>query len=306
MNNYGLNDDFRYIEIELDSLDAQLTFSNPYTPLNWPLFYFNRPFVNIAAFKILEAQVPFTYYVVNPTNDTFILQENGSMNTTITLPSGNYNPNQMAITLATYLSTESPNDWVYVVNYSAATNNFAITNTSGGPTGNFSFIFGTSTDTGNTNPRLLLGFGSGTTSSFLSNTSQIITSGAISLFGADYMYLNSTIMGPLVQLYLPQGAINLANGDIGPQVCKMTVNDAPNETIYYTDPDPQKWFNMENLFNLSSVDFYFTLGNTNQVVDFNGQNFSLKVGILIRNSNQNNFQSATYAQGRVQSRVTPR
>lgn len=48
----------------------------------------------------------------------------------------------------------------------------------------------------------------------------------------------------------------------------------------YIDPDPQKYFDLENRNNFPMLDFYFTLGNTSQPIEFNGVGFSLKLGVL--------------------------
>ena len=304
MNNYGLNDDYKYEEIYLDSLDATVSNDPAYASTDYPLFIFARPFKNIAAFKILSAQIPYTYYTINSNNNTFRLNELGFDFVTISLPQGNYSPNSMADTLATVLSTNSPNDFVYVVNYSAQTNNFSITNTTGGPTAFFSLIFGDIRDTGNNNPRLYLGFGPALNTSNLLGTTQVLISGAVQ-FGANYLYVNSQTIGNLVQSYLPLGATNLNNGDVGPQIGKIDTLSNPNGVIFYTDPYPQKWFSMENLFNLSSLELYCTLGNTNHVMEFNGQSFSVKIGMLVQNPNRVASQGATYGQGRVQTRVVP-
>ena len=302
MNNYGLNDDYFYQEVLLDSLDATTTAEPGQTSLNNPLFIFARPFRNICAIKILSAQVPYTYYAITQYNYSFVLTED-ALSVTITLPIGNYSPNSMAETLATVLSTQSPHGYVYIVNYSAQTNNLSITNSTGGPAAVFSLVFGNSNDTGNTNPRVSLGFGPGTNTSSAINNLQTLISGAVQ-FGANYLYLNSDSVGFLVKTYLPLGAKNLNNGDIGPQLALIDAVANPNGVIFYNDPDPQKWFSME-VFNLSSIDLYFTAGNTSQVVDFNGQPFSVKIGILIQNPNRATTQGATYAQGRVQTRVVP-
>src|SRR3954463_14627910 len=105
-NNYGLNNDYDYFEFEFDSKDATNTLfppptvldSNEIDILNWPLFTMGRPIESIAAMKILEVQIPFSYYVITPTNGTFLLGEGYSISLgvatfiaplTITIPPGN-------------------------------------------------------------------------------------------------------------------------------------------------------------------------------------------------------------------------
>jgi len=63
MNNFGLNDDLRYYEIELDSLDALNSAGFGAATTDWPLFYLGGrdPLRNIAALKIIECQIPFSW-----------------------------------------------------------------------------------------------------------------------------------------------------------------------------------------------------------------------------------------------------
>jgi len=69
-NNYGLNDSLKYYEFQLDSLDASGSNSGAVESTDWPLFLLGgkTPLSNVAAFKIIEAQIPFTYYVFNSVN----------------------------------------------------------------------------------------------------------------------------------------------------------------------------------------------------------------------------------------------
>ena len=65
----------------------------------------------------------------------------------------------------------------------------------------------------------------------------------------------------------------------------------PGETIYWQDPDPQKWFNIENLPSLQILDFYLTLGTETNLLDLQGLPFSLKLGVLLTSSNQTDVGS---------------
>lgn len=71
-NNYGLNNDYHYNEYEFDSLDASASGSASVSPQDWPVFLLGgkNPVTNIAAIKILEVQIPFSYYVFVPENTT--------------------------------------------------------------------------------------------------------------------------------------------------------------------------------------------------------------------------------------------
>jgi hypothetical protein len=60
---YGLSDSLQYYEYELDSLDATSAFTSGVASTDWPMFLLGgkTPLTNIAAFKILEVQIPFSW-----------------------------------------------------------------------------------------------------------------------------------------------------------------------------------------------------------------------------------------------------
>lgn len=296
MATQAISEDYEYFEIEFDSLDAQNAGSATAQATDWPLFNFARPLNNIAAIKVLEVQIPFTYYVFNRNNNKFILNAVNLTNAVVTIPVGNYDANGLATAMAAALTAAcagvTPLPWTWTVTYSGAnsapslgTFTFKIGPTADTVGNPFSFTFGTTSDTGNFTPRIMLGFNGGTiNSTFVSGAGNTITSPNVNLItGPNYMYLNSRKIGSLCNLFLPASATNLGNGTLGPQMAKIPVNVQPQGVIYWSDPCPNQFFNVENLANISEIDFYFTLGNTSSLVplEFNGQGFSVKLGVLI-------------------------
>jgi len=273
-----------------------------------------RPLQNIAAVKILEAQIPFSYYVFSSKNNTFILAENGETQASITIPVGNYTISELETVLAGLLTAASVgrNGSTYTVSYSSVTQKMTIWNNRL-TTDGFSVIMGTAGDTdGDQNsPAQALGFPVGTTltsgfSSVLVGANRgdfIVSPFAIMLTGANYLYINSRRLGPLIDLYLPKGAINLGNGNAGPQIAKIPVDRQPGDVMFWQDPDTEKWFDLENLPNLTEVDFYITLGNTNHVLDFNGQPFSLKLGVIENLLTKTELSSGTSQNAHVVKRM---
>ena len=82
--------------------------------------------------------------------------------------------------------------------------------------------FGLATDiVGNTNPALLLGYYAGVNSSngYLASGTNfgvfLTAPNAMSVTGPNYLYINSTKVGNLVDMYLPRGAANLGGGNAG-------------------------------------------------------------------------------------------
>lgn len=313
-NNYGLNDSLKYFEFQLDSLDASGSYSEGAASTDWPLFLLGgkAPLSNIAAFKIIEAQIPFTYYVFNSVNTDntstnlarWTLTEFGTGAGGPYFPKiavGNYTGgDSLAAALQTAINAVSSG---YVVTYNATLQKLVFICNKLNVT-SFNFTFGTSTNSGNKNPRLYIGFPGGVTSS-IGNT--LISPNVILLSGANYVYVNSNALGNLTNMYLPQGAVNLGGGNSGPQMAKIPINCNSGEVSYWQDPDPQKWFDVENLNILNQVDFYLSLGNTTAEVPLklNGVSFSLKLAILVNTFSHNDLGGGFAHQDRVVKRIRP-
>lgn len=243
-----------------------------------------------------------------------MLSETGQIDRTVTLPVGNYTMTQMSIILAAALTAASLAGHVYSVSYDIPTQKMTIWNNVVSPTNlPFTLNMGQAGDTdGNENsPAQALGFPVGLTnntgySAVLvgTNRGNFTTSPfAIMLTGPNYMYLNSRKLGGLTDLFLPRGAVNLSSGNAGPQMAKIPVDRQAGDVMYWSDPDPEKWFDMENLANLTEVDFYFTLGNTSKVIDFNGQPFSLKLGVIENLLTKTEISSGNFGSNHIVKRL---
>ena len=289
-SNYGLNDKYEYFEFELDSLDNSGSRTNGVSPLDWPVFQISGsvPLQNIAAIKILEAQIPFSWYVFNSGNNTFLFKEGVNSYGPVTLPIGNFTSLQIAVNLGTALTAASLIGATYTAAFNENTQKYSITASAGST---FTFQFGLPTNSGNVNPRLYIGFPGGETVS----SGLVMQAPNVALVsGANYLYINSSKLGPLARLYLPDGAFNLGGGQTGPQLAKIPVNVDSGGVINWQDPDPQKWFDVKNLDNMERVDFYLSLGNTTTQtpLQLNGLSFSIKLGVMI-NSLTSTAQAST-------------
>lgn len=307
MGDYGLSDSFEYKEFSLDSLDADGPFTSSSASTDWPRFTIaaDGPLENVAALKVLEAEISFSWDVFNSSNNTFQINETVGGIKTITIPVGNYTSSAMATALTTAFVTAGTSA-TYTVTYSGLRNRLVFTSSTNNP---FSLVFGNTTDTGNSNPRLFIGFTAGTTDSATAGSFQAITTpNALLLSGPNYLYLNSTKLGPDMEVYLPRGAKNLGDGGRGPQIAKIPINTNQNGMITWKDPDPQKWFKFRQLQSLSNFDFYLTLGNTSSQtpLQLNGLGFSLKLGILIQNLTNTDRVLPTAQNGRVNLREGPK
>lgn len=286
----GLSSDYKYYEFELDALDYSSAANGTHSVLDWPMFQLGgkRPLRDIAAIKVLEVQIPFSFYMYNQDNNKFLLNEVGNPGIVVTIPIGNYNVTDFIVVLGAALTAASVLGKTYTVTSNETLQKLTIRNGSvvSSP---FSLAFGTTSDTANSNPRTLLGFDRGTITSVYQALAfdYIVAPNAYSITGPNYIYVNSDKIGNLTNMYLPRGAFNLGYGNAGPQMAKIPITVQPGGVIFWSDPDPGKWFDLENLPSLTEVDFYLTMGNTSNVVRMNGQNFSLKLGILERDMSQN-------------------
>lgn len=292
--NFGLNQDFKYYEFYFDSLDAIQSADTGYTSLDWPLFQMATPVSSLAAIKILEVQIPFSFYIFNDSNNTFLLTETGNVTgVRVYIPVGNYNSSTLASALKTALETSS-GLYTYTVTFAGQssapnTGKYTFSNNAGGAN-TFSFTFGVAGDAGSTNPRLFMGFGAGTTTSSVSQVLIAPNAGLIS--GPNYLYVNSRQIGPSLTNLLPAGAEGLGKGTAGPQICKIPINVQPGGVIYWSDPAPLMWYSLENLNLLSQLDLYITVGNNAvpKCTTLNGLSFSIKLGILQNNQSIDKMQ----------------
>lgn len=316
----GLSDQYEYFEMQFDSLDTKNTPDGRAETTDWPLFYLGRPLTEVAGIKIIETQIPFSYYVFNSLNNTFLLYVEGiCLNAVVTIPVGNYSATTIVTMLKTQLdaallSQGSPTPFRFTVTLSGATSSpqTGKITISLNSSSNIAMIlgFGVTGDPGNYNPRLYLGFNAGgNVATYVPGTGMVLEAPNVNLIsGPNYLYINSRKIGQLVNTYLPAGAANLGNGNSGPQLAKIPVNVQPGGIIFWSDPDPEKYFDLENLVNFADVDFYLSLGNTSTQIplQLNGLSFSIKMGILVNKTVRNELQGGTAAANRVYARYSVR
>lgn len=338
-DSYGLSTDFEYYEYELDSWDATESgggvSSGKSTPSSdWPQFRFTRPLSGVLGIKVIEAQIPFTWYTITRENCTFRFTVPGApvpiTNQFVTLPFGIYSPSSIALCMANALNyavtlnVANAGLGQFQVQYNGVPANYVQLSpifpqghiTVFHPTQLFWLDFGTGLDDdGSTNPRLSLGFAGGTTLASLVPAAPGINFTAAGYYavggdvaqltGPNYVYLNSSLLGPLCRLYLPSASKVVSQGGLGPQLAKIPVNTSPGGVIFWQDPDPTKYLDVQGLNQLDHFDLYFTLGNspTPLPLALNGANFSVKLGILTHRTNDVTNLGGTQAQGRVVKRV---
>jgi hypothetical protein len=279
-----INQTFEYIELCLDSWDASTSggtaFENSSSNVNqikysWPQYYFTQKNLVVAGMKVVSAEIPFVFDTVTSANNTFVFTVNG-VDSTITIPVGTYTGSTLATQLQTLMAAVSVG---FLVTWSSTTLKFTFTFAGG------AVPWGLVFPSGRNSAYSLLGFLPGTTTALIGNGS--VTSATVATpTGPYYLYLNSRSLGSLINFNLPDGAAT----NVGPEVCRIPINVNFGDVVFYTDPNPEKYFDFFIGNQLNCFDFYLTLGTDQyqKPLDMKGVSWSLKLGLLVyRDASQN-------------------
>lgn len=307
----SIDQDYEYHELYLDSSDATNPITANVDPLNWPLFNLVVPLQNIASVKVLSAEIPFSYCVTK--GGSFQITYYGVNNLTtlvqtVTLPVvGSPSGTQIASFISGQLSTfdlsslGSPNGWganrlvcTFIPASSSATGlpyfqfipNANSTGNVGDINQNYQILISDQLTedvmglrVGTTFCNAFGGIGI-TAQSLLSTKPTLIT-------GPAYLYVSSNAIGNNCKTYLPQGAALLSGGQSSPQMARIPISGTFGSWILFEDTNNNAWYDIDNIQSLSQIDVYCQLGNYGGYMDFQGLNFSIKLGILIHREKLN-------------------
>lgn len=278
----GIDTNLTYVELAVDSADASVAggqfWKNTSSPSNelifsWPKFYWTEKSPNIVGLKIVSAEIPNVWDNVNLGNNTLIYTT-GGVPTTITVPVGIYTGAQLANNLQTQISAITAG---MTVAFSTTTQTFTFTQTISAAPWSLTF-------TDKNTLYLLLGFIAGSVNSAVGVGSTVISTLAANPTGPYYLYLNSRTLGPLINFNLTDGNVASAGG---PQIARIPVNQNKGSVIFYTDPNPNFFFDYFTQNSLETFDLYLSLGSDQEQtpLDMRGAPWSVKIGILAyRNS----------------------
>lgn len=273
----AFNDEYKYNEVIADSRLALRAGSSATNSLNNPVFDLDDV-KNIVGFKIIEAEIPFTFYVLNSLNNTFVLKEYLQTSVTIVLPTGNWTVSEMLGVngvLAKALTAASLSLWIYTVELDPGQGKFIIYNqntiVNPVPTNAaFTLDFG-----GGLGPDELLGFSK---QSWTSSVFSLVKGYGLrapftfNLTGPSYLNINSIKFGSLVSLNFP--------GKSGPAISRLQFSSLPGQVNFWRDPDVAHYFNLEQLRSLDEFDLYLTFGSSETPIDLNGQSWSCKIALF--------------------------
>jgi len=331
---------YTYTELEFDSLDCtnvSNNFSSDDSTRNNPSFYLGKPLDNVEYMKVLEAQIPFSFYLINAYNNTALLTEFYTVSPgvfaartgTVTLPVGNYNSTTICPALVTALNAAStaaaaafPGSGAartYTVTVSSLTGKMTIISTHVTPDNEFrlspiltyepnmEYLFNSTCFLGWLGYNISVNSGYGDNESTLTVPYTLEAPYILNLSGPLYIYICSQKIGQLVDMYMPNNGVLNPPGTSsdGPQLCKVPLVTNPGTVTNWQDPCHSLWFPTSNTTFGGEVDFFCTLGTDSPryPIDFNGLGFSLKLGLLVKDTEHVERPLGGYQNNRVVTRT---
>lgn len=279
-------EEYKYSELYFDSWDCSESFDQSYPSTDWPAFNLPEQLNNVVALKVLEASIPNS-------NNTFqtgafdveLYEEVGGSSDTWPLGLSreqyySYSNFPAYLESQMNIASASLNEWTYSVTYNFNTGKLEISNNDTTSGNRWGFTFRLKDYGRREYYKRVLGITGNSYSATFSGHSWE-SENIISLRSTFY-YLNSNNLGPMIKNYLPLNGRFNSESTSSAQICKITrTADNFNSYTNYTDPDPEKWYRLDNITLSGKLDFYITDGLTaNQKLKFNGQPFSLKIGVL--------------------------
>lgn len=273
----AINENVEYLELCCDSFDAsvaggQFWKNSSSTPneivYSWPKFYWTEKSPDIIGFKVISAEIPNVWDTISLGNNTFVYTI-GGVPTTITVPVGNYTGAALATNLQTQISAITAG---MTVTFDSTLLQFVFTQTVSAVA--WSLSFGSKATLYS-----VLGFIPGSVNAAVGVGSIVRSTIIANVSGPYYLYLNSRIMGPLINFNLTDGN-DAAPG--GPQIARIPVDVQKNSVIFYTDPNPTFYFDFFAGSKFETFDLYLSLGSDqNQTpLDMKGVPWSVKLGLV--------------------------
>jgi len=269
-----MDPNIEYLELAVDNWDSTAAAGQVWTngPTNtpeelqfsWPKFYWTEKSPDIIAFKVVSAEIPNIFDTVSTGSNTFRVTVAG-VPTTFTIPPAIYTGTTLATALTTLLAA-----YPITVTYNTVTLRLDFVYAIANPWS----IFFADRNTAYS----VLGFLPGSTTS-LAGAGTISSTIIANVTGPYYLYLNSRIMGPLINFNLCDGSPDAVGT---PQIARVPINVQKGSVIFYTDPTPDQFFDFFAGPKFEVFDLYWTVGSDQEQrpLDMQGVPWSVKFGFL--------------------------
>jgi hypothetical protein len=258
-----------YQEVLLDSADF-------YTgDKNTPQFLFNYPIQDIIGFRVVEASIPFTWYVImSGVNNQFQYKRSGGSYSTVSIPSGNYDYTTFPTVLQGLLNTADGTS-TFTVTCSKATNfTLNIVNS----TYDFTLDF---SNTALGNAWQIMGFVALSTNASSSHT--LNSPNTCNFTGAGNLFVGSNF-GSCCYGAIKTSTFGDANTDV---IATVPLNVNPGSIIAWQNPTTSFFTVPEAKLDRLSV--WFTQGPSKTHLNFNGTDFWIKLAFVKRKKNAYSF-----------------
>lgn len=268
---------------------------------NEPIVELKSPINDVVGACIMSANIPFTYYTIDSTNNTFVLQS-----TTVTIPAQTCNANNFTYVLAnavTAASVSGAANFGFIVDNT--TTQLIIYNTAGT---SFTIDF-----TASTAASEALGFAAASYTSTLHST---LISGGTTVYGNDDVALNSSyhvLVSPFAANLTGPGQIYVHDKILGPAMNGAITNESNYGDIVgevRVNTNYQGIITYDNIApamyecqtpSIKKLQLYLTLGSRTTSLDLQGQKFQVKIRFFCRKRAQDKYGVDANGNGNVAS-----
>lgn len=238
---------------------------------DYPVFNFQKMFGETVGFKVVDAQIPFSYYTVSSvlSNNTLAIKWN-NVAYTLTIPDGNYTADEF-VTMFNFAVAENTT--------LTAANIILSWGTTGNQQGKFTLKYiGTNAAdyvdfAASSGIAKVMGFAP-VQRVVGNNTMYLLGDYCANLGGEDYIYLRSNI-GAMLSEAVYSTTSTVATSNV---IAKIPVNVNRNEIIQWSNPS-KEFFSIFPIL-LKRMTFWFTTKDSTDPIQFNGQPFALKLGLV--------------------------
>lgn len=317
-----------YIELDLDSAVATQSAFKENSSTDTPVYELGRDLQNVVGFKIIETNIPSSYYLIDDQTKGPWGYVGGRVSAQWGAGGGFVQPQLLTTipanrawtgaTLAAYLQADWQNQ---ISEYPEASVSVVFNETTGKMT--ITAGLDTPNDTPTTVPFTFFDTMTAQMFGFLpanyyynqlvppnisfnstSNQTWTWTSPYVALpTGPNYLQVNSLKLCNLINNYVPEGPLGTV-GQTNTAICQVPVTTNFNGVNFWQNTQ-QDTFDPQNLFILDRFDLYLTLGTSKIPLKLNGLSWQCKIRIFIDRNYTSTSLQGNVEQNRIIKRIRP-